>query len=131
MPAIVSIRQKMQELGCCVIIPTYNNAGTLENVIRGVQDYTSDIIVVNDGSTDETEEILGKLAVGSGQFPVGSGQLAVGSKHHSTTAPRHHGTTTPLRFITIKKKHWQRLRASAGLQLRYSTRVQIRHHHRQ
>ena len=103
MPAIVSIRQKMQELGCCVIIPTYNNAGTLENVIRGVHDYTSDIIVVNDGSTDETEEILGKLAVGSGQFPVGSGQLAVGSKHHSTTAPRHHGTTTPLRFITIKK----------------------------
>ncbi len=69
MAAIESIRQKMQELKCCVIIPTYNNAGTLEKVIRGVQKVTNDIIVVNDGSTDETAEVLKK---------VGSWQLAVG-----------------------------------------------------
>jgi glycosyltransferase involved in cell wall biosynthesis len=51
----------MRELRCCVLIPTYNNDGTLERVIRGVQDYTHDIIVVNDGSTDRTAEILNQF----------------------------------------------------------------------
>lgn len=48
-------------LSYCVIIPTYNNAKTLSKVIRGVQDHTSDIIVVNDGSTDNTVEILSEF----------------------------------------------------------------------
>ena len=42
----------------CVIIPTYNNAKTLKRVIDGVLEYTSDIFIINDGSTDETPEIL-------------------------------------------------------------------------
>jgi len=42
----------------CVIIPTYNNAKTLGNIITGVSAYTSNIIVVNDGSVDETEQVL-------------------------------------------------------------------------
>ena len=42
----------------CFIIPTYNNAKTLGNIITGVSAYTSDIIVVNDGSVDETEQVL-------------------------------------------------------------------------
>ena len=50
----------MQELGICVIMPTYNNAKTLENVINGVLCNTNDLIVVNDGSTDETANILEK-----------------------------------------------------------------------
>ncbi len=41
-----------------MIIPTYNNAKTLQKVIDGVRVYTSRIIVVNDGSTDETSAIL-------------------------------------------------------------------------
>lgn len=41
----------------CVIIPTYNNAGTLAAVIEDVARYTRSIIVVNDGSTDNTEII--------------------------------------------------------------------------
>ncbi len=44
----------------CVIIPTYNNAKTLSRVIDGVLTYTSHLIVVNDGSTDETDEILSR-----------------------------------------------------------------------
>lgn len=44
--------------GICVLIPTYNNAGTLSRVISEVQQYCSDIIVVNDGSTDMTASIL-------------------------------------------------------------------------
>lgn len=44
----------------CVLIPTYNNSGTLQTVIEDVLAYTRDIIVVNDGSTDETATILQK-----------------------------------------------------------------------
>lgn len=42
----------------CVIIPTYNNDKTLEGVISGVGKITRDIIVVDDGSTDNTSRIL-------------------------------------------------------------------------
>jgi glycosyltransferase involved in cell wall biosynthesis len=42
----------------CVIVPTYNNQKTLKKVLDSVLDYTSDIIIVNDGSTDETFKIL-------------------------------------------------------------------------
>ena len=42
----------------CIIIPTYNNATTLGNIITDVFEYTSNIIVVNDGSNDDTENIL-------------------------------------------------------------------------
>ncbi|MDE6296756.1 MAG: glycosyltransferase, partial [Muribaculaceae bacterium] len=42
----------------CVIVPTYNNSGTLAHVLTDLLDYTDDVIVVNDGSTDSTAEIL-------------------------------------------------------------------------
>ncbi len=44
----------------CVIIPTYNNDRTLARVIREVLEYVpSDrVIIVNDGATDSTPEIL-------------------------------------------------------------------------
>jgi len=62
MTDLEQIRQRFKELKCCVIIPTYNNDLTLEQVILDVLDYTGDLIVVNDGSTDRTPEILGKFA---------------------------------------------------------------------
>ncbi|MBX2921132.1 MAG: DUF2062 domain-containing protein [Chitinophagaceae bacterium] len=43
--------------GACVIIPTYNNAATLAQVLADVSCYTRDIIVVNDGSTDDTGKV--------------------------------------------------------------------------
>lgn len=51
-------RERAAKLGCAVLIPTYNNAATLERVIDGVAAYCADVIVVNDGSTDATREIL-------------------------------------------------------------------------
>jgi glycosyltransferase involved in cell wall biosynthesis len=42
----------------CVIVPTYNNHKTLKRVLDSVLQYTSNVIVVNDGSTDTTEQIL-------------------------------------------------------------------------
>jgi len=42
----------------CIIIPTYNNEKTLAAVIDAVLKYVDEVIVVNDGSTDTTNEIL-------------------------------------------------------------------------
>ena len=52
------LSEKFKTLKCCVIIPTYNNYKTLQKVIEGVLVYTENVIVVNDGSTDSTSEIL-------------------------------------------------------------------------
>ena len=50
--------EKAGQLGIVVIIPTYNNGKTLAAVIEDVLLYTKDIIIVNDGSTDNTPAIL-------------------------------------------------------------------------
>ncbi len=50
--------EKIDMYRVCVIIPTYNNAKTLGNVVADISAFTNNIIVVNDGSTDETENIL-------------------------------------------------------------------------
>ena len=50
--------EKADVLKACVIIPTYNNAATLAAVIKDVAQYSSHIIVVNDGSTDNTVDIV-------------------------------------------------------------------------
>lgn len=46
----------------CVIIPTYNNRGSISQVIDDVKQYCKDIIVVCDGATDGTLELLEKVA---------------------------------------------------------------------
>ncbi|MGN1233036.1 MAG: DUF2062 domain-containing protein [Candidatus Cryptobacteroides sp.] len=53
-----SVRTALKEAGCCVVMPTYNNAGTLAGVISSVLEYCGDLIVINDGSTDGTAGIL-------------------------------------------------------------------------
>lgn len=52
------ILTELSDLKCCVLIPTYNNEKTLHKVIESVLAYTSDIIIINDGSTDSTSTIL-------------------------------------------------------------------------
>ena len=49
-------------LSVCVVIPSYNNAGTILAVIRNVKHYHDHIVVVNDGSTDGTDVILEKVS---------------------------------------------------------------------
>ncbi|MEO8768628.1 MAG: DUF2062 domain-containing protein [Ferruginibacter sp.] len=53
-----SMQAKFDTLKACVIIPTYNNATTLAAVITDVAAYTHNIIVVNDGSTDNTDALI-------------------------------------------------------------------------
>lgn len=47
-----------QSLRACVIIPTYNNKGTIESVIRNAYEFCHDIFVVCDGPTDGTRELV-------------------------------------------------------------------------
>jgi glycosyltransferase involved in cell wall biosynthesis len=56
-----SLKEKVDVLKACVIIPTYNNAATLATVIEDVAQYSDHIIVVNDGSTDNTAEIVNQF----------------------------------------------------------------------
>ncbi len=52
------LNPKMEEIGCCVLLPTYNNGTTLGSVLGDLLSLTTHIIIVNDGSTDNTAEIL-------------------------------------------------------------------------
>lgn len=58
MTGTAATSERFDALKACVIIPTYNNAATLGKLIEDVSAYTKHIIVVNDGSTDNTLEIL-------------------------------------------------------------------------
>ena len=53
----------LKELGICVIIPTYNNKGTIMQVIQSVAEYCDDIFVVCDGPTDGTLELVKQSAI--------------------------------------------------------------------
>ncbi len=52
------IQKKLHQAGVCVVVPTYNNAATLADVLSEVRRYAADVIVVDDGSTDATASIL-------------------------------------------------------------------------
>ena len=51
-------RSLMQQRKVCVVMPTYNNGGTLRDVLERVLGFCSDVIVANDGCTDDSAEIL-------------------------------------------------------------------------
>lgn len=51
-------RERLKEMNCLVVIPTYNNEGTVLDVIRDVLEYAPELLVVNDGSTDSTSSLL-------------------------------------------------------------------------
>lgn len=55
-------KDRLKRLKCAVIIPTYNNEKTIKKVVDSVKDYSDDVIVVNDGSTDHTSAILGEYS---------------------------------------------------------------------
>ncbi len=51
-------KRRLHERGICIVIPTYNNAGTIASVVEKTRQQCLDVIVVNDGSTDATTGIL-------------------------------------------------------------------------
>ena len=58
---MMTYKERMAALRCVVLMPTYNNAGTIAKVISDVKEFATDVIVVNDGSTDETAQILASI----------------------------------------------------------------------
>ncbi|MEJ7587119.1 MAG: DUF2062 domain-containing protein [Ferruginibacter sp.] len=58
MIGLETVSETFDKFRACVIIPTYNNASSLAGVITDVKSYTQHIIVVNDGSTDNTLQIV-------------------------------------------------------------------------
>lgn len=54
-------KERLNDIKCCAILPTYNNAKTLAGVVCEVAQWCSYVIVINDGSTDDTHNILAKL----------------------------------------------------------------------
>ena len=63
-----------------IIIPSYNEAGTIRQIIARVKklkEISPEIIVVNDGSTDETKKILAKISgIKTINFPKNQGKGA-------------------------------------------------------
>ncbi len=77
--------QAFEQHNACVIVPTYNNVGTLQAVLTSILEYTDRVIVVNDGSTDNTRFILELFPdVEQVSYPKNKGKgkaLRIGFKH--------------------------------------------------
>ncbi len=54
----IATQTKMRQMKVCIVMPTYNNGGTLHDVVERLLNYCADVIVVNDGCTDNSAEIL-------------------------------------------------------------------------
>jgi glycosyltransferase involved in cell wall biosynthesis len=55
------IRQKFRDLNVGVLIPTYNNATSFEGVLCHVLEFTDRVLIVIDGSTDDTATIISRF----------------------------------------------------------------------
>lgn len=81
----------------CALIPTYNNASTVGDIIRRTAAYLPDIIVVNDGSTDGTREILSHLTSHSEAVSQRSDLTAQRSNISVINLPKNRGKGIALR----------------------------------
>ena len=90
-PVSISWPERVRRVECAVVIPTYNHAGTLAEVIAGVKRYCADIFVVNDGSTDMTAQLLATISLNGRVFSNKQTQqtlvtvLNAGGFRHRTT----------------------------------------------
>ena len=57
-----NIKEQLRRRAICVVIPTYNNGSTIKAVVEKTLCYCDDVIVVADGCTDNTMDILHGIA---------------------------------------------------------------------
>ncbi len=86
-----------RQLNCCVIIPTYNNAQSIGQVIEDVLAYTDQVIIVDDGSTDETSRVLAQFP----QVQIHAYKENVGKGHALQTGFAHALSLGYMYAITI------------------------------
>ncbi|HNX20866.1 MAG TPA: glycosyltransferase family 2 protein [Bacteroidales bacterium] len=55
------LQQQIEILKVCLVLPTYNHATFIENVLLDCIQYPIDILIINDGSTDQTQNIVDKI----------------------------------------------------------------------
>lgn len=84
--SIQARKKLLRDRGICVIIPTYNNAGTIVDVVRRALEQCDDVIVVCDGCTDGTADLLRAMPETAQvlEFPVNRGKgivLREGFRH--------------------------------------------------
>lgn len=53
-----TVQDRLRALGCCVIVPTYNNVDTIISVLEDVKAHCDDVFAVCDGPTDGTAEAV-------------------------------------------------------------------------
>jgi glycosyltransferase involved in cell wall biosynthesis len=58
---MTNVREVMKDKRICVVVPTYNNANTIVDVVKRVLVITDNVIVVIDGCTDDTRERLKEI----------------------------------------------------------------------
>ncbi len=64
MPESAKIEQQTeQDVRILIVIPTFNNAATLRDITEWAQQTGPDVLVVDDGSTDGTEDVLNQMVV--------------------------------------------------------------------
>lgn len=54
----MDVKDRLMQLKCCILIPTYNNEQTVRSVVEQARCVCSDVVVVNDGATDSTANVL-------------------------------------------------------------------------
>ncbi len=59
-----------------IVVPAYQEAGAIEHTLRGLFAYLPNVVVVDDGSTDETAAIAKRAGVDVVRHPVNLGQGA-------------------------------------------------------
>lgn len=58
-----SLQSEFEKYKACILLPTYNNQQTIVDVIKASLAETNDVIVINDGSTDDTSELIKYLPI--------------------------------------------------------------------
>lgn len=93
----MDVRKEQELLKVCVIVPTYNNRGTILQVLDRLLPVAADIVVVNDGSTDDTLELLTHYQSRLVKEHQSSSAEAAPTRLHLVTYPQNQGKGHALR----------------------------------
>lgn len=70
----ISAQMQTDTIRVLLVIPTFNNRATLQNVVRSAKQFATDILVVDDGSTDGAIETINNFDVNILQHETNRGK---------------------------------------------------------